>query len=347
MSAFGKMITQTPQQKDFEVQPALPDGVSDMHWCPTADYLSASSWDGRTRVWQVNPDGTSSGKTEIPHDAPSLCTRWSRDGAKLFSGGADKIGKVMDMNTGQIVQVAAHDAPIRCARWLNVGSLNDVILTGSWDKTLRYWDMRQQTPIFTAPLKDRVFAMDTSQNLLVVGTGDRQLLLYDLNNPAQLQRSVDSPLKFQTRTIACFPDARGFAVGSVEGRVGIQYVDPKDAAANFSFKCHRDDKNIYSVNSIQFHPVLGTFSTAGSDGGFNFWDKDSKQRLKQFPSSGTPIPCSAFNRNGSIFAYAYSYDWSRGYEASSQQNNKNQIFLHATREEDVKPRPAKTQMGKR
>jgi len=26
--------------------------------------------------------------------------------------------------------------------------------------------------------------------------------------------------------------------------------------------------------------VHGTFATTGSDGGFNFWDKDSKQRLK-------------------------------------------------------------------
>lgn len=26
--------------------------------------------------------------------------------------------------------------------------------------------------------------------------------------------------------------------------------------------------------------VQGTFATAGSDGAFNFWDKDSKQRLK-------------------------------------------------------------------
>lgn len=28
--------------------------------------------------------------------------------------------------------------------------------------------------------------------------------------------------------------------------------------------------------------VHGTFATAGSDGAFNFWDKDSKQRLKVF-----------------------------------------------------------------
>jgi len=34
------------------------------------------------------------------------------------------------------------------------------------------------------------------------------------------------------------------------------------------------------VNSIKFHPQHGTFVTAGGDGTYNFWDKDSKQRLK-------------------------------------------------------------------
>ena len=33
-----------------------------------------------------------------------------------------------------------------------------------------------------------------------------------------------SPLKWQTRVISCFPTSTGFAMGSVEGRVAIQYV---------------------------------------------------------------------------------------------------------------------------
>lgn len=38
--------------------------------------------------------------------------------------------------------------------------------------------------------------------------------------------------------------------------------------------------DIYAVNSIAFNPAFGTFATAGSDGTYHFWDKDSKQRLK-------------------------------------------------------------------
>ncbi|RRT46862.1 hypothetical protein BHE74_00030199 [Ensete ventricosum] len=90
-------------------------------------------------------------------------------------------------------------------------------------------------------------------------------------------------------------------VGSIEGRVGVHHLDDAQQSKNFTFKCHRDGIEIYSVNSMNFHPVrfyicfpcfllhyyistmqsvLHTFATAGSDGAFNFWDKDSKQRLK-------------------------------------------------------------------
>jgi len=101
------------------------------------------------------------------------------------------------------------------------------------------------------------------------------------------------------------------------------YTDAKSLTAvipfyplrkNFSFKCHRDNNNnVFAVNAISFHPIHGTFSTAGADGTFSFWDKDSKQRLKPFPSVNGQITSTAFNRNGTIFAYSVSYDWSKVY----------------------------------
>lgn len=114
--------------------------------------------------------------------------------------------------------------------------------------------------------------------------------------------------------------------------------------SNFSFKCHRtttDPPQVYCVNDIQFHPIQGTFSTAGSDGTINFWDKDSKTRLKSFDSKGGPISATAFNHTGTIFAYAVSYDWHKGYQYANPPNTPNKIYLHATKEEEVKRRPKK------
>ena len=37
-----------------------------------------------------------------------------------------------------------------------------------------------------------------------------------------------STLKWQTRVVSCFIDSSGYALGSIEGRVTIEYVEEKD-----------------------------------------------------------------------------------------------------------------------
>jgi len=64
------------------------------------------------------------------------------------------------------------------------------------------------------------------------------------------------------------------------------------------------------VNDIHFHPN-GAFATVGSDGTFNFWDKDQKQRLRAFPKRDLPIVAGQFSASGEQFAYAVCYDWSK------------------------------------
>jgi mRNA export factor len=97
--------------------------------------------------------------------------------------------------------------------------------------------------------------------------------------------------------------------------------------------------NVYAVNAISFHPVYGTFSTAGSDGTFHFWDKDAKHRLKGYPTTGGSITTTGFNHNGSIFAYAVSYDWSKGYTGNTPQY-QNKVMMHAVVSDECKPRPS-------
>lgn len=100
--------------------------------------------------------------------------------------------------------------------------------TGSWDKTLKYWDTRSPTAMASVQLSERCYAMDAKHPLLVVATADRQVHIFDIRKPSQIYKSIQSNLKFQTRTIACFPDASGFAIGSIEGRCAIQHVEDKD-----------------------------------------------------------------------------------------------------------------------
>jgi mRNA export factor len=322
---------------DYLVNSSPTDCISSISWSPVSSYFVAGSWSKDVRCWEVQTNGNTVPKAMLQHAAPVLCTDFSSDGQRVFSGGCDNIAKMWQLSTNQSSQIAQHDAPIKEIFWIS--DLNCVV-TGSWDKTLKYWDTRSSAATATVKLPERVYCMDVKSPLLVVGTAERKLLIYDLRKPTVAFRDFLSPLKFQSRCISCFPDKTGFAVGSIEGRVAISHVEEKDLKKNFAFKCHRHGSNgneVYAVNSISFHQRYGTFATAGSDGGYVFWDKDSKQRLKLFNRAQTSITCSSFNRDGSIYAYALSYDWSKGAEFYDK-NKPNQIFLHAVQDAEIAPR---------
>ena len=52
---------------------------------------------------------------------------------------------------------------------------------------------------------------------MVVATADRKIVVVNLSNPSQIFNQIASPLKYQSRCIAAFPDQQGFCLGSIEG----------------------------------------------------------------------------------------------------------------------------------
>ena len=53
---------------------------------------------------------------------------------------------------------------------------------------------------------------------MVIATADRKIVLVNLSNPQAIFNTITSPLKFQSRCIAAFPDQQGFCLGSIEAR---------------------------------------------------------------------------------------------------------------------------------
>ncbi|KAI3956728.1 hypothetical protein MKW92_048379 [Papaver armeniacum] len=299
MSIFGNSNNANPN-KSYEVVQPPTDSISSLCFSPKANHLVATSWDNQVRCWEIQRSGTSISsvaKASISHEQPVLCSAWKDDGTAVFSGGCDKQVKMWPLlSGGQAETVAVHDAPVKEVAWLPEMNL---LVTGSWDKTLKYWDIRQKTaPVHTQQLPERCYALSVKYPLMVVGTADRNLI-------------------YQTKCVSVFPDQQ----------VGVHHLDEalkKELPSNATEWGRR-----YSVNSINFHPVHRTLATAGSDGVFSFWDKDS-----------------AFNDDGSIYAYAVCYDWSKGAENHKPATARASIFLHLPPDSDVKPK-SKPATGKK
>jgi hypothetical protein len=90
---------------------------------------------------------------------------------------------------------------------------------GSWDSTMSVHDPRAQQSAAKISLPGKAYSLSLSDstNRVVVATSDRHILVFDTRNlQAGPEEVRESPLKCQTRDVACFLDGSAFAVGSIE-----------------------------------------------------------------------------------------------------------------------------------
>ncbi|CAI4223143.1 unnamed protein product [Auanema sp. JU1783] len=354
-SLFGN-TTNVTSNDDIEVPSAPDDTVQVVKFSPQTTekpLLAAGSWDGVVRVWMVNDNGQCEPKAQQNIPAPVLDIDWTDDGTKIFIAAADKDVRLWDLASNQVAVVGSHDGPVRTCHWIK-GNNYSCLMTGSWDKTLRFWDMRNlptQSSLANIQLPERVYCADVVYPMAAVVLANKSIKVYNLENGPQEVKSIDiTGMKYQYRCIAIFKDKNnsmpcGFAVGSIEGRVGVQFVEAANPRDNFTFKCHRSPElvngfqEIYAVNDVAFHPQHGTLVTVGGDGRYSMWDKDARTKLKASDANAMPITSCHIHASGQIMAIAFGYDWSKGHEGNTQTGSK--IVLHKCFEE-MKPKPKKT-----
>ncbi|CUV06887.1 putative mRNA export protein [Cryptosporidium parvum] len=342
-SSFGSQ-NKYNVNNSIELSNCPNDSISKVCWSMNSSLLAASSWDKSVTVWEVQHMGGNSVNTRFgasfQHSAPVLDCAISSDSRYLFSGGCDNELKMHDMSSRQSQTIGRHDAPISNIFWCDEQKF---VVTGSWDKTIKFWNGQSQNPIYSLSIPERVYAMDLKYPALVVAAADNAVYVWNLQNitPTPYKR-IQTQLKLQPRSISLFPDRTGFAIGSIEGRCAIAHIEESHRDKNFPFRCHRVTSSspdiAYSINSIDFHLQYGTFATGGSDGAIAFWDKDNKSRLTIMKTMPAPVTDIKFSPSGKLLAYSLSYDWSKGYDNTAINNSCNKVLLHVMNDEHVCPK---------
>ncbi|KAI9145350.1 WD repeat protein Bub3-like protein, partial [Paraphysoderma sedebokerense] len=275
-------------------------------------------------------------KLKFDQPAPVLdgCLQDSSIG---YTGGIDKRVKRFDFNAETETIIGTHDAPVRCVAY---DKQNNLLITGSWDKTIRLWDPRTNTHVGTYQQPGKVFSMDICNGRLVVGMSQRHVYIYDVSNMEEAVQRRESFTKYQTRCVRSMPNGEGFVASSIEGRVGVEFFDPspESQAKKYAFKCHRQTIDgidyVYPVNALAFHPIFHTFATGGGDGVVSVWDAEKKKRIKQFSKYPTSVAALSFNYDGTFLAVASSYTFEEG----EKDHAPDSIFIRPIIDSDVKPR---------
>ncbi|KAF4701127.1 hypothetical protein FOZ63_011311, partial [Perkinsus olseni] len=302
-------------------------------------YCMSTSQDRSIRLWNPSSEACEPIKTYTgPHNRDVNDCCMTDDNAKFVSAGADKYVFLWDVATAKIIRrFARHRGPVNCCDF--AGQEQNVLLTGSNDKTVMLWDWRAFTN--NKPLQTLTEAYDSVQAIKVIneyeiltGSVDGCLRRYDIRYG---RLTVD---EFDGQSISCISassDSRYLLLGMldsgirlIETQTGRVVKDYKGKHVNRSYKVYFCLKTSLSLASacrattahslhIPHHPK-GTFDGSenlvltGSEAGNMAWydvaDDDSTGSASAPANSGAVLCVRAYEsqvlattQSGEILVY--------------------------------------------
>eukprot|EP00762_Andalucia_godoyi_P004162 ANDGO_06377.mRNA.1 Mitotic checkpoint protein BUB3.1 len=336
----------TTPASQFELPSAPTDGITALSFPEFVDssILAVSSWDSQVRLYNC---GSRTLEHAFQCRGPMMDVSFMDDEHKLIAGGLDKTVRMFDLNrtaSSKSSKLGFHDDCVKCVGYL---ASKRVVVSGGWDSMVMYWDPRSpvlstSNSVAKSILNGKVYSMSIAQasGKIVIATSDKKIYVFDSRRLDVPEDERPSALKYPTRCVECMPNGQGYVIGSVEGRVAVEYYRVEDDDKRFAFKCHRKKTEngaediVYPVNAVSFHPIFGSIATGGCDGTVQTWDLGGRRRISQLSSYASSISSLSFDKSGKRLAVAVSYT----YEEGDKEHPKDAIFIRDVYDADVKPK---------
>lgn len=293
----------------------IQDAISRIRFAPQSDNLLISSWDSSLRLYDV---GSSVLRLEAPAEAALLDCCFQNESV-AFSAGSDGFIRRYDLHSGIHEAIGNHDDISTC-----IGYSDETcqVITAGLDKKIFAWDTRMEKDkksAFVKSLDLEVTSMSLS-GLDMMVTMRESVYVCDLRNPQKPFESKDPDMNTPIICGSAIPYAKGFAVGSADGRVALEICCPSISDdIRYMFRCHPKSTDrryhLASVNDIVFNPLIyGALVTGDDEGHVIAWDAQSRKRLFQLPRYPNSVASLSYHHHGQLLAVASSYTYRQAIE---------------------------------
>lgn len=308
----------------------IRDAISRIRFASHSNNLLISSWDSSLRLYDVVGSVL---RLEAPCEAALLDCCFQSDESVAFSAASDGSVRRYDLDSGNNDTIGNHDD---LATSIGYSDETGQLISAGSDKKILFWDTRMAKAIeYLRNLGAEVDSMSLSGFNLMVATG-ASVYMYDLRNLDNPVQSKESHLDLRIRCVSSIPYSKGYAVGSVDGRVAVEISYPSNPNdIRYMFRCHPKSKDgrYASVNDIAFNPLIcGAFVTGDNEGHVIAWDARGRRRLFELPRYPNSVASLSYNHEGQLLAVASSYT----YHEAEEIEEPPQIFIHEVDDSNIR-----------
>jgi WD40 repeat protein/serine/threonine protein kinase len=237
------------------------------------------------------------GVPPLRHTSGMFDLAMSRDGRHIAAAGDDGFVKIW--NVGRLEESLTFQTHQQHIHRLAFSPDQLQLATGSWDETVKIWDVRNGRPIQTLNHGSRVFSIAYSPDgRWLISGGDSVVKVWDTNTRQRLYSLPGHSGDIQCLTFS--PDGRILAVSSASRCVNLVNTGTWETFARLNGHAAPAIGMAFSPDGTQLAVACGQFFMVGEEGEVRIWDVRTTQPIR-----------ALHGHTGGAFAVAFTPDGRR------------------------------------